>query len=126
MGAFGTVPFRSYGFVPRRSFSTDPNQEGKSKGGFFDFLKVMRKTDAVAAADPEATKAGVTEEAGQAEAEQSEAQKEVASATESDQSQEAAEMSEAAAAVDTESAQPSEEQNIEPVLTAHEAEQEAL
>ena len=64
LGAFGTVPFRSYGFVPRRNFSTDPNQDGKSKGGFFDFLKVMRRTDAEAAADPGATQAGATEEAG--------------------------------------------------------------
>ena len=68
MGAFGTVPFRGYGFVPRRNFSSDPNQEGKSKGGFFDFLKVMRKTDAKAAADPEAAKASSAEEDGKTEA----------------------------------------------------------
>ena len=100
MGAFGTVPFRSYGFVPRRNFSSDPKQEGDGKGGFFDFLKVMRKTDEVATADPEATSANITEGAAQAQAEQEEAGKDAASASESDLSQEAAEMSEGAAALD--------------------------
>ena len=47
MAGFGSTPSRSYGFIPRRQFS-----EGKKKGGFFDFLTAMKKTDEAAAAEP--------------------------------------------------------------------------
>jgi len=80
--AFGTIPFRSYGFVPRRSFS-DQNEK---KGGFFDFLKVLKKTDDKEAAQegPEAKEEAIEKVIGQQSAEEAEEQKSEVSQSDSE------------------------------------------
>lgn len=124
--AFGTIPFRSYGFVPRRSFS-DQNDK---KTGFFDFLKVLKKTDADAAAaqdGSEAQEEGIDKVVAQQGAEENGEQQSEASQSDADQLSEAGESAEGTIPTEVDAAVPNLTMNEQlPTIKASVAEQEEL